>query len=179
MKTLLIGCGSRRQQLIPTRTEENVSFESKDIEGDIVTLDVNMDHNPDIVWDLNTRPLPFEDNTFDQICAFEVLEHLGRQGDYKAFFEEFSEYWRILKPDGILTGTVPHWNSKWAWGDPSHTRVLPLEMFVFLSQKEYEVQIGKTSMSDFRNIYKADFDFVEGVYFGESGYFNLKAKKVV
>lgn len=179
MKTLLIGCGSRRQKINFKKEEENVGLEWQEIDGEIVTLDINPDHKPNVVWDLNIRPLPFDDNSFDEICAFEVLEHLGKQGDYKGFFEEFSEYWRILKPDGILSGTVPHWDTKWAWGDPSHTRVLPLEAFVFLSQEEYAAQVGVTAMSDFRNIYKANFALENGVYFGENAYFALRAKKVV
>ena len=50
------------------------------------------------------------------------------------------------------------WNSKWAWGDPSHTRVIQEESFVFLNQSEYTAQVGKTPMTDFRYIYEADFD---------------------
>jgi hypothetical protein len=52
--------------------------------------------------------------------------------------------------------TCPSRHSAWAWGDPSHTRVLQQENLIFLSQEQYK-QVGQTSMSDFRNIYKADF----------------------
>jgi hypothetical protein len=50
-------------------------------------------------------------------------------------------------------------------------------MLMFLSQKQYEEQIGVTSMSDFRNIYKADFDIV-GATENESQFvFIIKAIK--
>lgn len=94
---------------------------------------------------------------FDEIHAYEVLEHVGAQGDYRSFFALFSELWRILKPGGYLFATCPSWHSPWAWGDPSHTRVLTAGSLVFLSQAEYARQVGKTAMSDFRSIYKADF----------------------
>lgn len=154
-RELMIGAGSdHRRRLSRIPTLDNPPFQN------LTTLDLNGDHNPDIVWDLNDRPLPFDDNTFDEIHAYEVLEHIGRQGDFKAFFEEFEEYWRILKPKGFLYATCPCWNSMWAWGDPSHTRVISPGTLVFLSQKEYDSQIGKTAMSDFRYIYKGDFQTI-------------------
>lgn len=109
---------------------------------------------------MNALPLPFEDNSADEIHAYEVLEHCGRQGDYKFFFAQFADFWRILKPGGYFCGTVPRHDSPWAWGDPSHTRVILAESLTFLRQPEYAAQVGVTSMSDFRAIYKADFDIV-------------------
>lgn len=125
----------------------------------LVTLDFNDDHKPDVVHDLNVRPLPFGDDQFEEIHAYELLEHLGHQGDWRGFFEEWAEYWRILKPGGLFIGTSPHYSSPWAWGDPGHTRVVSAECFVFLSQPNY-AQVGKTPMTDYRFCYRADFDVV-------------------
>lgn len=147
---LLIGAGSARDKRVFTQGKEQWE--------DLITLDNNPHHKPEVLWDLTRLPLPFEDNQFDEIHAYEVLEHTGNQGDYRFFFAQFSEFWRILKPDGKLFGSCPHWKSIWAWGDPSHTRVIQKEQFMFLSQQEYKNQIGKTPMSDFRYIYKADFE---------------------
>ena len=93
MKELIIGCGSR--------TVKDLSFGNSEFENP-VRLDINADHNPDIVWDLTVHPLPFQDNEFDEIHAYQVLEHLAYQGDYEFFFKEFTEYHRILKPGGFL-----------------------------------------------------------------------------
>lgn len=147
---LLIGAGSARDKRVFTQGKEQWE--------DLITLDNNPHHKPEVLWDLTRLPLPFEDNQFDEIHAYEVLEHTGAQGDYRFFFAQFTEFWRILKPDGKLFGSCPHWKSVWAWGDPSHTRVIQKEQFMFLSQQEYKNQIGKTPMSDFRYIYQADFE---------------------
>jgi len=123
-------------------------------------LDINPDHDPDVVWDLNQRPLPFGDGQFDEIHAYEVLEHIGRQGDIEAFCEEWNEYYRILKPGGRLFASVPSLTSPWLWGDPSHTRAICKQTLVFLSQDEYAKQVGKTPMSDLRRWYKGNFRVV-------------------
>lgn len=146
---LLLGCGSSRVK--------KVSSDGNREWNKLVTVDINPDHKPDVVHDLEDIPLPFEDNTFDEIHAYEVLEHTGSQGDYLFFFEQFQDFWRILKPGGWLCGTCPRWDKKWAWGDPSHSRVIQPESFHYLDQQNYINEVGKTAMSDFRYIYKADF----------------------
>ena len=171
MKTeLLIGCGSAR--------DKRMTVDGKYEWSDLTTLDYNPDHHPNVVWDLmypEVLPLQWVDK-FDEIHAYEVLEHLGAQGDYKRFFAQFSAFHRALKPGGHLLATVPHHKSVWAWGDPSHTRIITPEQLIFLRQSSYE-QVGKTSMSDFRYIYKADFDIVYQAESDGCFYFILKAIK--
>ena len=105
------------------------------------------------------------------------MEHLGQQGDFEKFFQDFTEIWRVLKPRGLLCGTCPNWDSPWLWGDPSHTRYIGPESFVFLSQAEYAKQVGITPMSDFREIYKADFEPVAMERSEDSTVFVLRAIK--
>lgn len=149
---LLIGCGREWTK----RLFQGDNKEWKNLH----TLDINPDHKPDIVWDLTHLPLPYDNDSFDEIHAYEVLEHTGSLGDFKFFFAQFSDFWRILKPGGLLIGTSPHFTSPWAFGDPSHTRTIQKEQFYFLDQNEYTQQVGKTSMTDFRNIYQADFSLI-------------------
>ncbi len=148
MKELLMGCGSR--------TEKDIYIDNPEFEN-VTRLDYNADHKPDVVWDLSVHPLPFEDEEFDEIHAYEVLEHLATQGDYEFFFAEFTEYWRILKPGGRFYASVPI--KEWVWGDPSHKRAIQPETLIFLDQDQY-AQVGMTSMSDFRSIYKVSFKVI-------------------
>ncbi len=147
-RELLIGCGSSIRKQIRKANDPEAFV-------NVTTLDIEPRHNPDVVHDLNILPWPFDDNTFDEVHAHEVLEHLGKQGDYKAFFAHFSEIWRVLKPDGLLYASVPMWDSPWAWADPGHTRIIAKHSLIFLNQDEYS-QVGKTSITDYRGCYSAD-----------------------
>lgn len=168
---LLLGAGSNRLKKIQT---------SKKDWTDLITLDMNADHKPDVIWDLRNLPLPFHENTFDEIHAYDVLEHLGQQGDYVRFFAEFSEWYRLLRPNGLLCGISPHWSSPWAWGDPGHTRIISPENFVYLSQTEYKKQIGVTPMTDYRFIWKGDFELLHSQMLESQNHsFVLRAHKPV
>lgn len=166
-KELLIGCGHRRVNLRTGRDEWD----------NLTTLDNNPACKPDVLHDLEEIPYPFPDNEFDEICAQEVLEHLGTLGDHVSLFAQFSEFWRILKPNGLLIATVPSHDGLWAFGDPSHKRIINLGTLMFLSQRQYEAQCGVTAMSDFRNIYKADFEVVQHEKTDETFKFALQAIK--
>lgn len=214
-KELMLGCGSRKtkdlrlptwkeikrndEKLPPLNNRIGVDFEH------LITLDINSNHKPDIVFDLTWIGIPisissdggkstidseetfkipslisndtYVDSEYDEIHAYEVLEHIGAQGDYKLFFAQFSEFHRILKPDGLLFATVPSWYSPWAWGDPSHTRVITSGTLAFLSQKQYAAQVGVTPMSDFRSLYTADFDTIYQLESADSFLFVLRAIK--
>lgn len=169
MTELLIGCGARKSKLLNLTGKPNWTNR--------VTLDINPDHSPDILHDLNDIPWPMGENTCDEIHAYEVIEHLGQQGDWKSYFSMWSEIWRIMKGGAIFFGTCPLWKSKWAWGEPGHTRVISLETLSFLDQTEYTKQIGVTPMTDYRFIYKEDFEIVLAQECDDTFAFALKCIK--
>ena len=150
-KQLILGAGKY--------PKPRIYFPGREEYEDAVKLDINPDNNPDVLWDLNNRPLPFEDNEFDEIHAYDVLEHVGKQGDFISFFEEFAEYYRIIKDQGDFLITSPLWDGRWAWGDPGHTRIISKELFSYLDKDKYEGS-GDTAMSDYRKWLKCDFKFI-------------------
>ena len=169
MSELLIGCGNSRTKKIDP---------SGNGWSDLTTLDHDPHCGADVIHDLESfEEWPFEDSRFDEVHAYDVLEHLGRQGDYRKFFHDFAEIYRVLKPDGLLLAKCPSWNSIWAWGDPSHTRIISSASLVFLDQHEYQKQVGNTPMTDFRWLWKGDFELVGADDNGNDFKFGLKAHK--
>jgi SAM-dependent methyltransferase len=150
-RALLLGAGNNRALKVGVGTEP--------VPTTIVTLDMDIAAHPDLLHDLEQKPWPALNDSFDQIHAYEVLEHLGRQGDWRGFFDDFAEIYRILRPGGHLVFSSPLPESVWAWGDPGHTRIVSLESLTFLDQDNYK-QVGTTPMTDYRGYWKGNLKLV-------------------
>lgn len=73
--------------------------------------------HPDIQWDLNKFPYPWEDNSVDGIMMSHILEHIPN------WWEAFNECVRILKPNGCLEIRVPDESSATALTYRDHYHV--------------------------------------------------------
>lgn len=199
MNVLLLGCGHSRERRLMLKAKNqshNTQIPIVEVlqpspkewpEGTVLhTWDINLKCNPTLSVNLNTPWRSWNIDTggaarsifatYDEVHAYEVLEHLGTQGDAASFFNTFVGIWHLLKPGGILFATVPHYKSEWAWGDPSHRRVITPGSLVFLSKKEYAAQLGKTPMSDFRELLgDVNFDIVNVAQSEHTLYFALRA----
>jgi SAM-dependent methyltransferase len=172
MTELLLGCGFSRKKLLGQRGH---ALEWQDL----ITLDHNRACAPDLVCDLDNFEWRIEEegdtdqgrkcldgvwikpDFFDEVHAYEVLEHLGAQGDAPAFFACFANIHRILKPNGYLFATVPSRHSQWAWGDPSHRRIIGQEAIIFLDQEKIAMNRKRgTQMSDFSDLWTRDFRII-------------------
>ncbi len=68
----------------------------------------------DIVHDLNQLPYPFPDNTFDQVYAIHVIEHLD------SILGVMGEIHRITRPNARVVVITPHHSDAISWQDPTH-----------------------------------------------------------
>ena len=80
-------------------------------------LNVDAYGEPDVKWDLNQTPWPFEDNRFVHIQAYHVFEHLR---NWWGAFEECS---RVLAPYGTMELRMPHESSQTALCYRDHLNV--------------------------------------------------------
>ena len=81
---------------------------------DIFMVDIATETNPDLVWDLNNTPLPLDENTYDKIIMFDVIEHIDD------IMKTMAECYRLLKPGGVLHLKTPHFSSANSYTDPTH-----------------------------------------------------------
>lgn len=79
---------------------------------------VGIDRNPgsdaDVICDLDRFPYPFADNSFEQIRAVHVIEHVA---DVMRTMEEFH---RLLRAGGLLYIATPHYTDFSSFCDPTH-----------------------------------------------------------
>ena len=74
-----------------------------------IGIDINPATKADIIHDLNVFPYPLEDNKFDIIFCYDILEHLA---DTVRVMEEI---YRFAKPNAIVIIKVPHYACWWGW----------------------------------------------------------------
>lgn len=75
---------------------------------------VSLIDDADYKHDLNDYPLPFDDDSIDEIRASHILEHMKEPLD---FLQECN---RIMKPGAIITIIVPHKDSTCSNGTMEH-----------------------------------------------------------
>ncbi len=120
----------------------------KDIKKGYVNLDSVKLPGVDIVMNLNDYPWKLEDNHFDEIICYHVLEHLEN------FEMSMNELHRILNKNGILKIRVPHFSSAGAWTDPQHKRAFGYFTFDYFVLNKKNDYLSHETVIKFRYIKK-------------------------
>ena len=106
---------------------------------------------------LAVQPIPFPDNYFSSVSAYDFLEHVprsvvdvGSKTSIFPFIELMNEVWRVLEPDGRFYAVTPAYPSYKAFVDPTHVN--------FIAKKTHEYFVGAMPL---------------GRMYGFTGYFEL------
>jgi SAM-dependent methyltransferase len=83
---------------------------------------------PDLVHDLDVHPYPLPDGAFEEICAYDVVEHVA---DVTVFMNEI---WRVAQPGAVVKLTTPHFSCSNSYTDPTHRRHLGWSSFDYFTQ---------------------------------------------
>lgn len=100
----------------------------RDIRAGYINMDKAKLEGVDIIHNLDVYPYPFPDNFFDEIFCQNVLEHLIDVG------KTMEEFYRILKPNGILKLIIPHYNHPDAYMDFTHKHFFTFAFPDFFSE---------------------------------------------
>lgn len=102
----------------------NIGSGRRKLDKDYIRLDRANLPEVDIVHDLEIIPYPFDDETFDEILAEDVLEHINNIEGCIA------ELYRIMKVGAMLNITGPCGRyPEYVWKDPTHKRGFVEESF--------------------------------------------------
>lgn len=110
MRILDVGCGVNKQT------------------GSI-GIDRNPDTRADVLCDLDHRFYPFRDDSFDEVRAVHVVEHVS---DVIRFMEELH---RVVRPGGTIHVVTPHYTDFSSFCDPTHRWHLNSFSFRYFGEK--------------------------------------------
>jgi hypothetical protein len=122
---------------------------------------VNVDKfgTPDQVFDLETFPWPWADNSVDEILLSHVLEHLGQTP--LVFITIMRELYRVCRDGASLHIRVPHPRHDNFLTDPTHVRPVTaatMEMFSRAANLEWQrTGAPNTPLALYHNV---DFELV-------------------
>lgn len=143
-KILDLGCGTRKG--IGSVGVDARDFSERYPEGEFYLCDID------------SEPLPFEDNTFDGVKAFHILEHCHN------LVSVMEEIWRVSKSNALVNIEVPSEKSVWAWGDPTHCRCFNKNTFYFFVKGHFKNGSEYNFKCDFRIEQIHDEDSIRVLY---------------
>ena len=101
-----------------------------------INIDNRSECSPDVVFDLNIFPYPFETNTFSEIIMDHVIEHLDDP------LLVLQEIYRISAPEAKIYLNCPHFSGNWV--HPGHKSAISVHLFDFL-KSDYGERYGETN----------------------------------
>jgi len=119
-KTLDLGCGLKPRN--PCNADE------------LFGIDIRPNENQDIkVADLAIEAIPFPDDHFDYVSAYDFIEHIPRviynPNRRFSFIELMNEIYRVLKMSGTFASFTPAFPKEAAFVDPTHVNIITENTF--------------------------------------------------
>ncbi len=134
---------------------------------DYVNVDCDPLCKPDLVWNLETTPWPFDEDSVSLIWAEHSLEHLGQST--QTWLAMIREMYRVCCNDARIYITAPHPNHDTFIIDPTHVRIVTAEGFRMFDQKhnlksmgsfDRETKLGLQNRVDFQ-LLETHFDLCD------------------
>jgi SAM-dependent methyltransferase len=98
--------------------------------GEAYGVDIRCADNQRVfACDLSAEALPFAQNHFDLVTAWDLLEHIprvaqGSAGTSFPFVQLMNEVWRVLRVDGYFFSFTPAFPMPQAFQDPTHVNII-------------------------------------------------------
>ena len=126
---------------------------------------INVDKfgEPDVLFDLETFPWPWETSSVSIVRLVHVLEHLGRETEI--YFGIIQELYRICEDKATIFIAVPHPRHDHFIGDPTHVRpITPHNMSLFSKRLNRRWQKDRSSNTPLAMYLDVDLEIDRTVY---------------
>jgi SAM-dependent methyltransferase len=119
------------------------------------------------VANLFLDPIPYDDNSFGSVSAYDFIEHVPRLlstndglGTTFPFIRLMNEIWRVLAPGGRFYALTPAYPSAEAFTDPTHINIITEQTHTYFCGdlplgRMYGFQ-GSFRAVDVRRVYRSD-----------------------
>jgi SAM-dependent methyltransferase len=132
---------------------------------EVFGVDIRTSENPAIrAADLAIERIPFDDEQFDYLSAFDFIEHIPRvvyiPHRRACFVELINEIYRVLKPGGVWLSSTPAYPKAQVFRDPTHVNYITEETFPYYFDNHHRL----AEMYGFRGAFK-----IEQQYWHQNG----------
>lgn len=125
-----LGCGSRPRN----------PYAKDNLYGIDINQDVLIGSDKIVIANLAIEGIPFQDNFFDSVSAYDFLEHVPRaiylpeQKKMRfSFVELMNEVWRVLKNGGLFYASTPAYPAQETFVDPTHVNYVTKNSHVYFT----------------------------------------------
>jgi len=101
-----------------------------------VNVDMFPECNPDVVFDVETVPWPWETSSATAVLFNHSLEHMGASS--KVFLAIMKELYRVCANDCVIEINVPHPRHDQFINDPTHVRPITPALLTLFSKRQNE-----------------------------------------
>ena len=125
-----------------------------------LNVDIAPACSPDVVWDLEEFPWPWNDSSIDEVVFNHSLEHLGENS--RIFLGMMKELYRICKPNAQIRIHVPHPRHDNFINDPTHVRPITPSLLALFDRELNDLwKREQRPNSPFAHYLNVDFHIIE------------------
>jgi cyclopropane fatty-acyl-phospholipid synthase-like methyltransferase len=134
----------------------NLGAGNKKVDG-FISVDKYPSITTDLVFDLESTPWPWEDNSVDQVLLIHALEHMGKNTD--DYLSIICELYRVCRDGAEILIHVPHPRHDNFLGDPTHVRAITPQQLTLFDRELNDAWVagGTSSATPLAHYLNVDF----------------------
>ena len=156
-KHIDLGCGSSPRNPFGAKKVYGIDIVKRD---DLVEDNIFFEKS-----NLILESIPYENNTFDSVSAYDFFEHIPRvvvnnNETFFPFINLMNEIYRVLKDDGELYAITPIFPKESAFVDPTHVNFISKNTYKYFCEPDLWAKMyGYTGKFEIIRVQIVNFDY--------------------